>query len=117
MSKIYIIEMPGKPAREVTNINYIKVSLIVEKAGGKIYPKEEPTPQPYIAPNTLILAKDAKPNYEWSEVLVIAEIIANKHFGNCQTVLNIPIRIGRRTRKKLGCCHFSREIGTYGTYP
>ena len=34
---VYIIEIPGKTAREITNINYEKVSRLVEKQGGRIY--------------------------------------------------------------------------------
>jgi hypothetical protein len=38
-NKIYIIEMQGKPPREVTNIKFEVVERIVTGAGGKIYPK------------------------------------------------------------------------------
>lgn len=36
---VYVIEMPNKPIREISGINYIKVSEQVIKMGGKIYPK------------------------------------------------------------------------------
>jgi len=38
---VYIIEMPNKEPREVTNINFAKVSDFVEKSGGKIYLKPQ----------------------------------------------------------------------------
>jgi hypothetical protein len=40
--QIYIIEMPGKPPREVTNIKIEVVERLVSAAGGKIYPKPIP---------------------------------------------------------------------------
>lgn len=43
---VYIIEMPGKEPREVTNINFLTVSELVEKSGGKIYLKPIAIPVP-----------------------------------------------------------------------
>jgi len=100
--RIYIIELPNKPPREVTGIKFDVISERVEKLGGKIYPKPEPKPVPYV--NTVASTKPTKPTYMWSEVVAIAEHIRDKYFSHSETCMTIPIRLGRRTTRRLGLC-------------
>ena len=114
---IYIIEMPNKPAREVSGINYVKISDIVAKQGGKIYPKPVAKPVPFVARtsfNAPIIP--AKPKYMWGEVLVIAENIKEKHFAHSNAVMKIRVSLGRRTTRRLGLCRMRYDYSHQYAY-
>jgi hypothetical protein len=115
MSQIYIIEMPNKPPREVTNIKFSVVSLIVEKAGGKIYPKpllKVYQPAPPVIPATPVIpdpfisgTKDVTSffdkTYTWLEVLDIVQEIKEKYFKNNTAVMNCRVFKNNRMRSRL----------------
>lgn len=103
MKPIYIIEIPGKPSREITGVNFDVISAKVEKLGGKVYRKEEPKVEPYVAPKpSNVVRVFDKPRYSWSEVIAIAEFIRDKHFANVKAAKTLPILLGRRSRRTLG---------------
>ena len=108
MSTIYIIEMPGKEPREVTNIKFEVVERLVTAAGGKIYPKpllnvNHPIPLQksidFVAPK--IELTNNNEHYSWSDVLSIAQIIKEKHFSDCPKVMNCQVKINTRMRTRL----------------
>ena len=107
MSTTYIIEMPGKEPREVTNINFDVVEKIVVGAGGKIYPKlktvvVEPNHK-FISETPISLTTFAEPTttYRWNEVLVIVNYIREKHFADCPKVMSCQIECNYRMRSRL----------------
>ena len=124
----YIIEMPGKPPREVTGINFNVVSERIEKMGGKIYQKPEPVLTPYDDPtpipepprlpkpaNVVRLFDDFPKSYRWSEVLKIAKEIREQHFSHVNVLKSLPINLNRRGKRFLGRVVFRREwTGDWG---
>lgn len=111
---IYIIEMPGKEPREVTNIKFDVVEKLVYAAGGKIYPKpllkvNPPIPleKKPIEPSLKFFSdmpiKNSTENvyYSWSDILTIARVIKEKHFSDCPKVMSCRIELNRRMRSRL----------------
>ena len=121
---IYIIEMPGKPSREVTNINYEKVSLLVEKQGGTIYLKSKPavvvpkTSMPYtgwtgtpIPKFTMSVSTNYRDSFGMSvsEAMKLVDEIKSKHFSDCEIVMNCPVKINNRLTRALGRASWRRR--------
>lgn len=117
---VYIIELPGKQPREVTNIKFDVVRVQVEILGGKIYPKPitkieppiittteennytEPTLK-FFSPTpkyTMYTHTDYK-TYTKSEVLNIVQEIKQKYFEYNTAVMNCRIRFNSRFRSRL----------------
>ena len=109
-SQIYVIEMPGKAPREVTNIKFEVVERIVSAAGGKIYPKPfkvapvvpiEPTLKFFSDTPINIDSFKTNETYTWSEVLSIVQIIKEKHFSDCPKVMSCYVECNRRMRNRM----------------
>ena len=110
---IYIIELPGKEPREVTNINFLKVSELVEKAGGRIYLKPiEKTPLPPVNPlpsqgffftatKPIVYENTTYKSYDWSDAVKIANEIREKHFAKYDKVKTCRIFPMRRKTKRI----------------
>ena len=106
-SKTYIIELPGKPSREVTNIKLDIVEPRIIELGGtiRLKPESNPPPKHFIPKQINIqstLTEANKTVYSYSDIQTISQSIANKYFNHCSDVLNCPVTINNRIKRYLG---------------
>lgn len=117
---IYIIEMPGKEPREITNINFDIVSKKVFELGGKIYlkPQPIPTPPPQVTTEHFtsnIPMSNAEVSFveRLYKLQMLALEIKKLHFSHCQRVMDCPVRLNNRLKRFLGYAHYigNRTVG------